>query len=619
MRLSLGVYGWQSMRLPLAVLIALGWVVSGGFADEHAFRAYDGFDGKLGLEWDPVRPDPTHVSLEKNPDKFTITTQRGSIHGDEKNDAYGEGIQAKNLYLIHNPAGGDGNFVATTCIESFLPTTQWQQAGLMVYDDDDNYLKWDLEWNRNSPAGVTIVFLQETAQRSQVSATMPAADSKKFWLRLTKREDAYQYSFSTDGEKFTVAGEKSWGDGAPKRIGIYAKNGGNPNAGDVDAAFDFFEVRSLTEAEKNDPIYVERKKLRGSWEVVSCELGGKSLASAPLSRFDFEGLGVTIVEKAQFLKTAYTLDVAKEPKGIRLSALSSSSKTPVGGVYSIEDDILTICIGLDPEASAPSELETKEGDRRLLVTLRRMTETEAAAIKRTGQIREEYFETLDKDGDDHVVLDELLIDYPTPKAVEQGSETFSLLDKNRDDRLSLNEFKTPPRKVYFLELDINADGGLSEKEFSARGTMRTVSASQARRVFERIDRDDDKVMTLAEYLNRTPKTWFVVFDTDEDDRVSYDEYAAGNPGLARSGRCKAVFGATDRDSDGLLTCDELVNKPRKAFFVHMDSDGDERITFKEFTIWKNTPQQIEAAKKDFETRDADGDERLTIEEFTGGE
>ena len=128
----------------------------------------------------------------------------------------------------------------------------------------------------------------------------------------------------------------------------------------------------------------------------------------------------------------------------------------------------------------------------------------------------------------------------------------------------------------------------------------------------------DGVITLKEYLNRARGTWFVVFDADENDLLSYDEYASGNPGLVRAGRCEAVFAAIDRDSDGRLTLDEHLNKPREAYFVHMDRDGDERVTFKEFTVWKNTPQQIEDAKKDFENRDTDQDGLLTLEEFTGG-
>ena len=74
-----------------------------GEPDGIRFLAFDDFDGRLGLNWKPVRPDPSHVSLTKEPGKLTITTQRGSIHGEELKDPFGEGIQAKNLYLIDNP------------------------------------------------------------------------------------------------------------------------------------------------------------------------------------------------------------------------------------------------------------------------------------------------------------------------------------------------------------------------------------------------------------------------------------------------------------------------------------------------------------------------------------
>ncbi len=102
--------------------------------------AYDGFDGKLGLNWKPVRPDPSHVSLTKTKGALTITTQRGSIHGEETKDAFGEGIKAKNLYVIDNPLAPGGDFVVTTCVSGFTPEMIYQQAGLIVYNDDDNYL-----------------------------------------------------------------------------------------------------------------------------------------------------------------------------------------------------------------------------------------------------------------------------------------------------------------------------------------------------------------------------------------------------------------------------------------------------------------------------------------------
>jgi hypothetical protein len=108
--------------------------VEGAISSEGlVLLAYDGFDGKLGLNWKPVRPDPSHISLTKTKGALTITTQRGSIHGEETKDVYGEGIQAKNLYLIDNPLAHGGDFVATTCVSGFTPEMRFQQAGLIVY------------------------------------------------------------------------------------------------------------------------------------------------------------------------------------------------------------------------------------------------------------------------------------------------------------------------------------------------------------------------------------------------------------------------------------------------------------------------------------------------------
>jgi regulation of enolase protein 1 (concanavalin A-like superfamily) len=207
--------------------------------------AFDDFDGKLALNWKPVRPDASHVSLAKNPGKLTITTQRGSIHGEEKKDEYGEGIQAKNLYLIDNPLAKDADFVATTCVVGFTPAMPYQQAGLIVYDDDDNYLKLDYEFAWQKGEGQTFFCVSEVAANPQ-HHPIEASESglSRYWLRLTKRGNQYEYATSTDGKAFRAHGTVEWGDGAPKRIGILAKNGGNKDALEADASFAFFDLRS---------------------------------------------------------------------------------------------------------------------------------------------------------------------------------------------------------------------------------------------------------------------------------------------------------------------------------------------------------------------------------------
>ena len=215
--------------------------------------AFDDFDGKSALNWKPVRPDPSHVSLAKNPGTLTITTQRGSIHGEEKKDEYGEGIQAKNIYLIDNPLAKDADFVATTCVVGFTPAMAYQQAGLIVYDDDDNYLKLDYEFNWGKGDGQTFFCVSETAANPEHHPIEGSESGlKRYWLRLTKRGDRYEYATSLDGDAFRIHGEVAWGDGSPKRIGVLAKNGGNKDAPEADASFEFFELRSPAPAARDE-------------------------------------------------------------------------------------------------------------------------------------------------------------------------------------------------------------------------------------------------------------------------------------------------------------------------------------------------------------------------------
>jgi regulation of enolase protein 1 (concanavalin A-like superfamily) len=209
--------------------------------DRFRFLAYEGFDGKLRLNWKPVRSDPTHVSLTKHRGKLTITPQRGTIHGDEK--AAGE-PSAKNLFLIENPLSKDADFVMTTCISDFAPSAAYQQAGLLVYDDDDNYAKFSYEFNWAKGEGQRFILVLETDAKPQHFPTEEVSDLKRVWLRLTKKGKSYEYATSSDGKSFTVHGTQEWGDGAPKKLGLVAKNGGPDGVPEIEANYDFFELRA---------------------------------------------------------------------------------------------------------------------------------------------------------------------------------------------------------------------------------------------------------------------------------------------------------------------------------------------------------------------------------------
>lgn len=223
---------------------------SAGPADKQCPRkglkllAFDGFDGKLGLNWKPVRHDPTHVSLTKDPGALTITTQRGSIHGDEKNDAAGDGLQAKNLFLIENPLAANTDFTITLAVKKFEPQTYYHQVALLCYDDDDNYLKWSYEHSWRAPDTQNFVLVRESDQQPEHDLVLNKPGLNRFWMRVAKRGDTYQCAWSTDGKNFEVVGEKTFGNGAPKYLGFLAKNGGNPQAAEIEVFIDSFKVRA---------------------------------------------------------------------------------------------------------------------------------------------------------------------------------------------------------------------------------------------------------------------------------------------------------------------------------------------------------------------------------------
>jgi len=212
-------------------------------ADRFQVVMADDFNGKLHLNWKPVRYDETHVSLTKNPGKLTITTQRGSIFGDEKHDEFGEGVQAKNIFVLDNPLANDVDFTVITCVSGFTTQASFQQAGLILYDDDDNYLKWGYEFDWENNGGQVFTVVAETAGHPEYKHMPPSSGADRYWVRLTKRGNKYEYAASLDGNKFTVYGEQEW-DGRVKQIGLLAKNGGNKDAPDTDAAFEFFELRA---------------------------------------------------------------------------------------------------------------------------------------------------------------------------------------------------------------------------------------------------------------------------------------------------------------------------------------------------------------------------------------
>ncbi len=201
---------------------------------EPRVLAFDSFDGKLDLSWKILNADSSHYSLSKNPGTLTITTQEGGFARASTN--------YKNLFLIDCPEGASTAFQITTRVTSFVPEASWNQAGLIFYNNDDNYLKWDYERTSGQPAVFTVG--QETAGDLVTAYFGAPPGLKEVWLKVIKRGNRYAVAVSSDGRLFFPQGTYTWGDGAVKSVGLFAKNGPDSQAPEIDASFDFFEIRS---------------------------------------------------------------------------------------------------------------------------------------------------------------------------------------------------------------------------------------------------------------------------------------------------------------------------------------------------------------------------------------
>ena len=83
----------------------------------------------LGPQWHWVREDPSAWSLSSDPGTLTINTEPG--------DLYQTDNTAQNLLLEPVP---HGDFIAETKV-ALRPTENYQQAGLLLYQDDDHYFR----------------------------------------------------------------------------------------------------------------------------------------------------------------------------------------------------------------------------------------------------------------------------------------------------------------------------------------------------------------------------------------------------------------------------------------------------------------------------------------------
>lgn len=93
----------------------------------------------------------------------------------------------------------DEDFTFQVCIEANF-TTLYDQAGIMVLIDEKHWIKAGIEYNDGQPMIGSVL----TNENSDWATGIFNGDPKKFWMRITKINNALRLQYSCDGNNWPL-------------------------------------------------------------------------------------------------------------------------------------------------------------------------------------------------------------------------------------------------------------------------------------------------------------------------------------------------------------------------------------------------------------------------------
>jgi hypothetical protein len=195
------------MKTKLTIIICL-MLVAQIAAAQVLFQ--DNFSGTLNPTWSFVRQDASYYSLQST----------GLVLRCNSGDLYQGNNNAKNVFLITNPAPGD--FTITIRLRWLVPPAQaYAQVDLLAYDDDDNHVRPQYVY---STTGIGIANAFEVGG-SYSSSVLTGVDfgTNRFWLQMQKAGLTCSIWYSTNGVSFLPASAAfSYANPHPAKLGFVA-------------------------------------------------------------------------------------------------------------------------------------------------------------------------------------------------------------------------------------------------------------------------------------------------------------------------------------------------------------------------------------------------------------
>ncbi|QGH36005.1 DUF1349 domain-containing protein [Gracilibacillus salitolerans] len=194
----------------------------------------DHFDSEsLSEEWSIYREVEERWSLTEVPGKLRILTSEG--------DSHEEANTLKNLFLRDAP---EGNFEITTKLTAPIRQNH-QQAGLYIWEDEDNYVRLGHVWDTNTTDGYSIESAkEENGSYSKPDNMVAHPGTDTIYLKLKKVNNQVT-SYYWDGSEWIQAADPMEISLNNIKVGLY---GTSTFAGDINADFDYFTLQNLLES-----------------------------------------------------------------------------------------------------------------------------------------------------------------------------------------------------------------------------------------------------------------------------------------------------------------------------------------------------------------------------------
>jgi len=191
-------------RLMLAVVSVL--IATTVVRGETLFE--ESFDGKLKSDWQWVRGDESEWRIHEN--ALQMRAQHGRIWG---------GNDAKNLLLIRP---SKTLRISASVRVAHEPKELWEQAGLLWYLNDDNFIKLISEHIKGE---MFVVMARELEGRGNVVGKIKVpTPNMQLRLKVGGNGVVGQWRLK-DSDEWSEAGVCQFGAEGDKRFGLFSQNG----------------------------------------------------------------------------------------------------------------------------------------------------------------------------------------------------------------------------------------------------------------------------------------------------------------------------------------------------------------------------------------------------------